>query len=210
MKKQFFALTITTAILALTSGCQTRSTDESKSASVATPPAPAPAPSAPAPAASKAPAQPKIQLPTLRINAGAGAIKDSTGVAWSAETGFVGGDVVERPELPIANTQQPEIYRSERFAMESFSQKLPNGKYQVKLHFCETFEGIGGPGERVFSFTVEGKAFKDFDVWAKSGGAARAYIETVAVDLTDGELNITFTPQVENPEINAIEIIPAM
>lgn len=93
--------------------------------------------------------------------------------------------------------------------MDSFSQKVPNGKYQVKLHFCETYEGITGPGDRVFSFTVQGKQFKDFDVWVKAGGFAKAYVETVPVDVTNGELDITFTPQVENPQINAIEIIPA-
>jgi hypothetical protein len=29
------------------------------------------------------------------------------------------------------------------------------------------------------------------------------------VDITDGKLDITFTPKVENPQINGIEIIPA-
>jgi hypothetical protein len=77
----------------------------------------------------------------------------------------------------------------------------------VKLHFCETFEGIGTRRTR-FSFNVEGKDFKDFDVWVKTGGHQRAYIETVPVDVTDGKLDVTFTPKVENPEINGIEILP--
>jgi hypothetical protein len=93
--------------------------------------------------------------------------------------------------------------------MESFSQKLPNGKYQVKLHFCETFEGITEAGQRVFSFDVEGKAFKDFDVWAKAGGATKAYVETVPVVIADGQLDIKFITQIENPQINGIEIVPA-
>jgi hypothetical protein len=61
----------------------------------------------------------------------------------------------------------------------------------------------------VFSFNVEGKEFKDFDVFAKAGGQQRAYIETVNVEVTGGKLNISFTPNVENPEINGIEILPA-
>ena len=92
--------------------------------------------------------------------------------------------------------------------MESFSWPLANGKYQVKLHFCETFEGIEGAGQRVFSFNVQGHEFKDLDIFAKTGGPRRAYIETVNVDVTDGKLLVTFTPNVENPQINAIEIIP--
>jgi alcohol dehydrogenase (cytochrome c) len=92
--------------------------------------------------------------------------------------------------------------------MTKFTQTLPNGKYTVKLHFCETFEGITGPGERVFSFSVQGREFKDYDVWVKAGGPLKAYVETVPVEVTNGNLVITFTPNVENPEINGIEIIP--
>lgn len=92
--------------------------------------------------------------------------------------------------------------------MESFSWPLANGKYQVKLHFCETFEGITGPGERVFSFTVQGQEFKDFDVFKKAGGALKACVETVNVEVTNGKLHIKFTGNIENPQINGIEIIP--
>ncbi len=93
--------------------------------------------------------------------------------------------------------------------MTSFSYPVSNGKYVVKLHFCETFDGITGPGGRVFSFNVEGHEFKNFDIWVKAGGAQRAYIETVNVEVTDGKLDISFTAQEENPEINGIEILPA-
>jgi len=86
---------------------------------------------------------------------------------------------------------------------------VPNGKYTVKLHFCETYEGITGAGERVFSFNVEGHEFKDFDVFVKAGGVLRAYVETIPVEVTDGKLDIIFTSNVENPEINGVEIIPA-
>ena len=92
--------------------------------------------------------------------------------------------------------------------MDSFSWPVPNGKYAVKLHFAETFDGITGPGQRVFSFKVQGHEFKDFDVWVKAGGALKAYVETVPVEVTDGKIKITFTPNVENPQINAIEITP--
>ena len=92
--------------------------------------------------------------------------------------------------------------------MDSFSWPLANGNYVVKLHFCETYDGITGPGQRVFSFTVQGREFKDFDVWAKAGGPLTAYIETVPVEIKNGKLLITFTSNVENPQINGIEIIP--
>lgn len=162
--------------------------------------------------ATPAPVTPPVSgKAVIRIKAGVSSeVKDAAGNVWLVDQGFEGGDVIERPDLQIANTSSPEIYRAERYAMDSFSCKLPNGKYQVKLHFAETFEGITGPGERVFSFNVEGQEFKDFDVWKKAGGGQRAYVEVVNVEIADGKLDIKFVPNIENPEINGLEIIPAL
>jgi enterochelin esterase family protein len=158
----------------------------------------APAPAATAPAAK-----------TVRIKAGKSeSVKDAEGNVWLADQGFEGGQTIERPDIQIANTKSPDLYRAERYSMDSFSWPAPNGKYVVKLHFAETYEGINGPGERVFSFNVQGREFKDFDVWVKAGGPMRAYVETVNVEATNGVIKVTFTPKVENPQINAIEIIP--
>lgn len=211
MKTYFFILSALTSALVIVAGCKSDSPQSSTQSSVK-PEVPATAPMATA--ASPTPNPPTASVPAkalpapIRINAGAGAIKDSIGVEWLGDTGFSGGDVIERPDQQIANTTEPEIYRSEHYSMDSFTQKLANGKYQVKLHFCETYEGITGPGERVFTFDVEGKTFKDFDVWAKAGGFAKAYVETVPVEITNGQLTVKFTSQTENPQINAIEIIP--
>jgi endoglucanase len=166
------------------------------------------------PAASAAPVaapEPAPVAPPVRIKAGlATPYTDSEGNVWLSDQGFAGGDTTDRSsDLEIANTKDAALYRSERYSMTSFSYPVPNGKYIVKLHFAETYEGISGPGERVFSFNVEGHAFNDFDIWVKAGGHNRAYIETVNVEVTGGKLDITFTPKVENPQINGIEILPA-
>jgi hypothetical protein len=148
--------------------------------------------------------------PPVRIKAGPGAaFKDADGNQWIPDRGFVGAESIERPDIQIAKTRTPQIYRSEDYSMSGFSYPVPNGKYTVKLHFAETYEGIGGPGDRVFSFTVGGKEFKDFDVWVKAGGSLTAYIETVPVTVTAGKVEITFTPNIQNPQINGIEILPA-
>ena len=154
----------------------------------------------------EAPSVPKA----IRIDAGAtDPYTDSEGNVWLPDQGFADGDTVDRGnDVQIANTKDPAIYRTEHYGMTSFSQKLPNGKYTVKLHFAETYEGITASGQRVFTFNVGGHEFKGFDVFAKAGGARRAYVETVNVEVTDGKLDITFTPEVDNPEINGIEIIP--
>jgi hypothetical protein len=160
-------------------------------------------------AAPVAPPAPAPVLPPVRIKAGSSApFTDSEGNVWLPDQGFVGGETIERPDAQIANTKDPAIYRSERYGMTSFSYPVPNGKYTVKLHFAETYEAITGPGQRLFSFNVEGQEFKDFDVWVKAGGPRRACIETVSVEVTDGKLDISFTSKMENPQINGIEIIP--
>ena len=146
----------------------------------------------------------------IRIKAGDGdSFTDSAGNVWQTDSGFDGGQTVARPDIEIANTKDPQIYRSERYLMDSFSWRVPNGNYLVKLHFAETFEGITAPGERVFSFNVQGHEYSDFDVWKKAGGPLRAYVESVPVTVSNGLLKITFTPKVENPQINGIEILPA-
>ncbi len=108
----------------------------------------------------------------------------------------------------VSETKDPGLFTGEHFAMRGFSCKVPNGKYLAKLYFAETYEGITGPGQRVFSCNVQGHELKDFDIWAKAGGPNRAYIETVPVEVTNGEFHIVFTPKVENPAISAIELTP--
>jgi len=205
--------------LFLFAGCKTQQTSSSTTTAA---PAVTAAPSTPAPVTTTAPvasgtaAVPTTSIPNpvqppVRIKAGlATSFTNSEGEVWLPDQGFADGDTVDRAsDLQIANTKDPELYRTEHYGMTSFSYPVPNGKYIIKLHFAETFDGISGPGDRVFSFNVEGHQFNDFDVWVKAGGPYRAYVETVPVDITDGKLVITFTPKVENPEINGIEILPA-
>ena len=200
----------------LITGCQSSKTADSKTSMAPVTPAPeAAAPAAPiAPAVASAPVAPAASVavpPPVHIKAGRStSLTDADGIVWIAEQGFTDGDTIDRgDDMQIANTKSPALYRTEHYGMTAFSYPVPNGKYIVKLHFAETFDGITAAGERVFSFNVEGKEFKDFDVFVKAGGAQRAYIETVPVEITDGKLDITFTSNVENPEINGIEILPA-
>lgn len=199
LTQYFFSTAILTVATLAFTGCQSSKTSCCAKPTTATAKTAAPAVAAPA-----------VKLPTIRIRAGSTeTMTDSSGNVWLGAQGFVDGDMVDRPDLTIANTKDQAVYRSERFSMSAFSQPIPNGKYTVKLHFAETFEGITGVGQRVFSFNVEGHEVKDFDVFAKAGAALRAHVETVNVEVKDGKLDIAFTSNVENPEINGIEIIPA-
>lgn len=197
------AASLTALACVVVTGC--KEDQKPASSTTETPPAAKPAPPAAAAPAATAPAS----ASTIRVRAGATTpFTDPGGNVWLADQGFEGGDTVERPEAVIANTKTPALYQAEHYAMSSFSARIANGKYLARLHFAETYDGITGPGQRVFSFTVHGHEFKDFDVWVKSGGANTAYVEPVPVEVTNGTFKIDFISNVENPQINAIEVVP--
>lgn len=155
------------------------------------------------------PASPGAAAGTIRVIAGLMVpLTDETGARWLPSGDFPDGEAVDRPELRIANTDIPSVYRSERYGMTRFVRKIPNGNYVVKLHFAVTYEAIVGPGQCVFTFDVEGNVTRDFDLFVKAGGALKAHVESIPVMVSDGALDIRFTGQVGNPTISAVEIVP--
>src|SRR4051812_29881947 len=161
---------------------------------------------------------PVASRPTIRIKAGLDQpLTDSKGIVWAADNSFDGGEAVDRPELKVTGTDRPELYRAERYSMESYSIKVPNGNYNLILHFSEDYDGLASPSDRIFNYEVKDgdaasgktvKAVKDFGPWKASGAQFKAYVDTVPMTVTSGQITIKFTPQVENPQINAIEVIP--
>ena len=181
--------------VALTAGCQSAMGQDSATTNP---------PAAAAPATNAV-----VVTPPVRIKAGVTEkMTDAEGNVWLPDQGSADGETYEATDVTVTNTPDAALYRTERYSMTGYSFAVPNGKYTVKLHFAEVYSGISGPGDRVFSFNVQGHEFKDFDIWVKAGGFAKAYVESVDVDVTGGKLNITFTPKVENPKINGIEILP--
>ncbi len=128
-----------------------------------------------------------------------------TGVEWGA----IGGTTVKRWGITVEGTSAPDVYLYERFNMAGYRFLVPDGKYQVRLHFAETFDGITDAGQRVFSVNVNGQTMlEDFDPYEEGGGFAEPVVkvcEPVIVD--EGTLNITFEADIQNPEINGIEIL---
>jgi enterochelin esterase-like enzyme len=127
-----------------------------------------------------------------------------TGKTWGADDGAT----MDREGVGITGTDIPRIYETERYSMGSYRFTVPNGKYTVRLHFAETFEGIVGPGERVFSVSVQGQeVLKDLDVFKAVGPLKPLIKEYKGVSVENGQLVIGFTPNIENPQICGIEIL---
>jgi hypothetical protein len=205
MQKWAGGLAVLLAI-ALVAGCHRA--DEQDSADTGSTADAAPATPAPAPVPAP-PAPPAAVTPPVRIKAGVTEqMKDSAGNVWLPDQGFADGQTYAVTNAAVTNTLNQALYRTERYSMTAYRFVVRNGKYTVKLHFAEVYSGITEAGQRVFSFNVQGHEFKDFDIWVKAGGFSKAYVESVNVEVTDGKLNITFTPNVENPKICGIEILP--
>ncbi len=153
----------------------------------------------------------------LRVDCGASeSYKDKFGNIWAADQdleagkpwGAVYGSILDRPDVGITGTEIPRIYETERYSMDSYKFTVPHGKYTVRLHFAETFEGITGPGERVFSVSVPGQeVLKDLDLYKTVGPLKPLVKEYKGVPAENGQLVIGFTPNIENPQICGIEVL---
>jgi hypothetical protein len=154
----------------------------------------------------------------LRINCGASEpYTDKAGNVWLADQevgpdkkwGVVGGQTVDRGDLGMTDTNSPRVYETERYSMEAYRFSVPNGEYTIKLLFAETYSGITGEGQRVFSVTINGKnVLTDFDPFKEAGGPNKPVVKTIKdVTVAGGELVIGFTANIQNPEMNGIEIL---
>jgi hypothetical protein len=147
----------------------------------------------------------------IRINCGGPQFVAQDGRIFQADTYFNGGHS-GRTDSSIANTSDPELYRTFRAggAGETVRYSLPasNGRYTLKLNFAEVW--CTSPGERVFNVKVNGVTLlPNFDPFAYCGGIFRAGIVSRDIDVTNGSVSIDFVANPTPPIINAIELIPA-
>ncbi len=148
----------------------------------------------------------------LLVNAGGNATVDSRGLHWLGDQGFVGGDSFFSGN-PIEFTSDDTLYQSERFGSFAYEIPLPNGAYQVRLHFAEIFWGAPGgdprdfPGLRVFDVTAEGQLLLDDLDLAGQVGTLRPFSQAFQVDVVDGRLDLGFVPSVDTAKLSALEIV---
>ncbi len=142
-----------------------------------------------------------------RVNAGGPQYTDSFGKTWQADTGFSTG-TSQNYGNPIDGTEDDAIYQSFHFASAplDYTFTVPDGNYQVKLHFAETWSGVDAPGERVFDVLLEGElALDNLDVFGEVG-ANTALVKTLVTHVSDGQLTIGLRQVVQNPFISGIEL----
>jgi hypothetical protein len=149
-----------------------------------------------------------------RVNAGGSTYTDTASNVWSADSGFNTGTVSNWGAVSITGTSDPTLYRTERWdppaAPEmTYTFNVANGTYTVRLHFAENWSPAFAVGVRVFDVTIQGSlVFDNLDVFAQAG-ARTALIKTATATVTSGTLTIGFVHQVDDPFIDAIELIPS-
>ncbi len=154
----------------------------------------------------------------LHINCGGNRIVQQ-GVTFEADKYYLGnGKKYENTRIrDIKNTTNDALYLSERSVnggSESFGYEVnvPNGVYEVKLHFAEIFWGAtggasGGAGKRNFSVALENQwLLSNYDI-AKDVGSMTAVIKTFTVAVTDGKFNLDLYGNVDQPKLSAFELV---
>ena len=150
---------------------------------------------------------------TYRINAGGPLYLDSKGNIWEADKGYNTGNPFTTSVSTINGSNDPTLFKTQRWNSSTsstpltYSLKVPNGSYTVNLYFAETYGPDQKVGARVFNVTMEGSTvFSNLDVYAQAG-ANTQLVKSATVNVSDGVLTIGFLPVVQNPFINAIEVL---
>ena len=122
-------------------------------------------------------------------------IRDSLGNAGRTATS----------QSAIAGTVNDPLYQSNRYGNMQLDFPVPNGTYQIELHFAETY--FSAAGSRVFHVDVEGERdLTNYDIIDEAGGPRTAVVEYLTVAVTDGNLDIDFINVTDNAKISGIAI----
>lgn len=154
------------------------------------------------------PNEPKDTL--IRINVGGEAFVSESGEYFMADDpSYLSGN--SRTYLrshPISGTKDDFLYQSERWGYEfGYHIPLPNGTYEVRLHFAEIYWKKAGI--RAFNVNIEEGPVEvqDLDIFEEVGRFAAWVEEIPTVTVVDGVMDIGFSTQLNNAKLSALEII---
>ncbi len=126
-----------------------------------------------------------------------------------AGSGYVGG-FAYFPGVygggPVEGTKYSKLFSFFRLNPSEYRFDVPNGTYMLTLGFTEM--NVHGPALREFSVLAEGRPLLvDFDIFRR---VEKNYAITVrfALQVTDGQLNVTFVPTIDQAVISSIEVVP--
>ncbi|MBN2090804.1 right-handed parallel beta-helix repeat-containing protein [candidate division KSB1 bacterium] len=166
-----------------------------------------------------------IEAPTIssqsreyRVNVGGGKFTDPRGNEWlpdqiykSGSYGYLGISGTYQSQEPVLGTDLSEIYQSERYRLYGYRFAVPNGHYQIILHFAEIFHRKSG--KRLFDIQIEGKIVEqNLDIFARAGHqkalALNFNTRELNLPILDGILDIGLVNKRDDTKLSGIEVIP--
>lgn len=138
------------------------------------------------------------------MNAGGAGYTDSLGNLYVADSTGIGNS--HSTGAAIAGTLEDTLYQSEAWSWGALAYgfALSPGTYIVELNFAEIY--FSSAGQRSFDVLLEGSTVaSDLDL-VQTVGANTAYVIEQEVTVTDGTLNLSLLPGVENPKLSALSI----
>ncbi len=111
--------------------------------------------------------------------------QDATNVSYGGEN--------RNTNVAIAGENGSEIYKTARQGVREYNVGMPNGKYMVRLHFCEYDKIV--KRQRVFDVHVQGnRKLQDVDIFSKVGKNKAYSIECSEVNISGENIKIEFIP----------------
>ena len=139
------------------------------------------------------------------MNVGGPAYTGIDGTEYGAEESVSGG-TLGRMET-VKGSQDPDLYLTYREGDIEIAHPIANGTYDITFHFAEPDE-VGG-NERVFDGFAEGnRVIDDLDVMLFRDGKvfSALTVTTPNVEVTDGELNISFEASIGEPTLSGLVV----
>ncbi len=126
---------------------------------------------------------------------------DSNGNHWLPDQSYtkcgaygnIGANFADRGALPIEGTDLDRIYQTEAYGGHvKYKIPVPKGKYNLYIHFAETYVKNKRPGCRQITVKIEHKTRpRKVDPFVLAGGWAKPYVMTIRnVPVNDGMLDI--------------------
>jgi hypothetical protein len=149
----------------------------------------------------------------VRIVTGHSLYRDPQGDVWVPDRYSFGGRL-SRYSGDVSNLPDGGLYGWQRIGHFRYVIPVaPGPAYTLKLYFHEPWFGahngnVGGIGSRVFDVACNGRTLlKNFDILAEGGASTVIRTFSHIEPTAQGKIEITFTPVVNYPSVNALEII---
>ncbi|HIW28657.1 MAG TPA: malectin [Candidatus Luteococcus avicola] len=138
-------------------------------------------------------------------------VTDPEGKVWHSRAGLEGGKGTSTrlAGREISGTSTPALFTSNVWGNHAYRIPVPgSGNYRVTLYAAEDY--FQEEGRRVFHVDAEGATAVDNIDLVQAAGYATAYSKSFTVTVTDGQLDLKFIGNVNNPLISAVRVeLPA-